>query len=60
MIKLSKKNSAAIISDAVKKPDQLLFDLPEKILQFGTGVLLRGLCDCMVHDANTRHIFVRL
>lgn len=57
MIKLSKKNSAAIFSGAVKKPDQLLFDLPEKILQFGTGVLLRGLCDCMVHDANTRHIF---
>lgn len=31
--------------------------LPEKILQFGTGVLLRGLCDYFVHDANTKGIF---
>jgi tagaturonate reductase len=57
MIKLSKKNISAVSSGAVKKPDQKLFDLPEKILQFGTGVLLRGLCDHMVHDANTRNIF---
>jgi tagaturonate reductase len=57
MIKLSKKNISAVSSGAVKKPDQKLFDLPEKILQFGTGVLLRGLCDHMVHNANTRNIF---
>lgn len=57
MIKLSKENLGAVNSGAVKKPDQKLFDLPEKILQFGTGVLLRGLCDCMVHDANTRNVF---
>lgn len=31
--------------------------LPEKILQFGTGVLLRGLCDYFIHDANTKGIF---
>jgi tagaturonate reductase len=57
MMKLSKQTIGAISSGAVRKPDQKLFDLPEKILQFGTGVLLRGLCDCMVHDANTRNIF---
>ena len=57
MMKLSKKNISAIPSRAVIKPDQRLFDLPEKILQFGTGVLLRGLCDYAVHDANTKNIF---
>ena len=57
MIKLSKENLSAITSGSVNKPDQQLFDLPEKILQFGTGVLLRGLCDYMVNDANTRNIF---
>ena len=57
MMKLSKENIGAISSGSVKKPDQQLFDLPEKILQFGTGVLLRGLCDYIVHDANSRKIF---
>lgn len=32
-------------------------ELPEKILQFGTGVLLRGLCDYFVHTANQQGIF---
>ena len=26
--------------------------LPEKVLQFGTGVLLRGLCDYFIDKAN--------
>lgn len=34
-----------------------LFDHPEKILQFGTGVLLRGLCDYFVDKANRNNIF---
>lgn len=33
------------------------FDLPEKILQFGTGVLLRGLPDYFIHQANCQGIF---
>jgi tagaturonate reductase len=33
------------------------FDLPERILQFGTGVLLRGLCDCAVDKANKNGVF---
>lgn len=57
MIKLSKNNISAISSGAISKPDQALFALPEKILQFGTGVLLRGLCDVIIHDANTKNIF---
>src|SRR5580658_7801041 len=34
-----------------------LFQLPEKILQFGTGVLLRGLCDYYIDKANKQGIF---
>ncbi len=31
--------------------------LPEKVLQFGTGVLLRGLCDYFIDKANKQGIF---
>jgi tagaturonate reductase len=31
--------------------------LPEKVLQFGTGVLLRGLCDYFIDKANKRGVF---
>ena len=34
-----------------------LFDLPEKVLQFGTGVLLRGLPDYFIDKANRQGIF---
>lgn len=34
-----------------------LKDLPERVLQFGTGVLLRGLPDFFIHHANERGIF---
>jgi tagaturonate reductase len=38
--------------------DEGLHDLlPEKILQFGTGVLLRGLCDDIIDKANKSGIF---
>lgn len=33
------------------------FDLPEKVLQFGTGVLLRGLPDYFIEKANRQGIF---
>jgi tagaturonate reductase len=39
------------------RPDASVFELPEKILQFGTGVLLRGLCDYFVDEANRRGLF---
>lgn len=34
-----------------------LFNLPEKVLQFGTGVLLRGLPDYFIDKANRKHLF---
>jgi tagaturonate reductase len=38
-------------------PDARLLELPEKVLQFGTGVLLRGLPDYFIDKANRRGIF---
>lgn len=38
-------------------PDERLFALPEKVLQFGTGVLLRGLPDYFIDKANKQGIF---
>lgn len=45
-----------------QRPDLLpdhrqLLALPEKIIQFGTGVLLRGLPDYFVNKANQRGVF---
>ncbi len=36
---------------------QYTFDLPVKVLQFGTGVLLRGLCDALIDNANKQGVF---
>ncbi len=33
------------------------FDLPEKVIQFGTGVLLRGLPDYFINKANKQGLF---
>ncbi len=38
-------------------PADALFALPEKVLQFGTGVLLRGLPDYFIDKANKQSIF---
>jgi tagaturonate reductase len=38
-------------------PDKKIFALPEKVLQFGTGVLLRGLPDYFIDKANRQNIF---
>src|SRR5215204_4531050 len=38
-------------------PDEAIFELPEKVLQFGTGVLLRGLPDYFIDKANRQGIF---
>ena len=38
-------------------PDEKLFVLPEKVLQFGTGVLLRGLPDYFIDKANRQNMF---
>lgn len=54
-MQLSISSLAAIDGNIVAKPTSL--HLPEKILQFGTGVLLRGLCDFFVDRANRQGIF---
>jgi len=38
-------------------PDEEMFELPEKVLQFGTGVLLRGLPDYFIDKANRNGLF---
>ena len=50
-IKQIKKQQGLII------PDEKIFSLPEKVLQFGTGVLLRGLPDYFIDKANRQNIF---
>lgn len=53
MMTLSKfnlKNIQGTVPDGV-------FDLPEKVLQFGTGVLLRGLPDYFIDKANRAGVF---
>ena len=54
---LSKYNLKNITTSAVSIPDTAMFELPEKILQFGTGVLLRGLPDYFIDKANKQGIF---
>ena len=44
-------------STRVIVPEESLFELPEKVLQFGTGVLLRGLPDYFIDKANRNGIF---
>lgn len=39
------------------KPTDAMLALPEKVLQFGTGVLLRGLIDDFIDKANRQGIF---
>ena len=54
---LSLKNLELIQSSGTEIPGKNIFDLPEKILQFGTGVLLRALPDYFVDRANRLGIF---
>lgn len=54
---LSRYTLKNITSEKVSIPDESLFELPEKVLQFGTGVLLRGLPDYFIDKANRYGIF---
>src|SRR6202012_2308503 len=56
-MQLSKANLAAIRNDGITKPADSIFSLPEKVLQFGTGVLLRGLPDYFIDKANRQGLF---
>lgn len=55
---LSKENLSALPGlSTLKIPAPLLVELPEKVLQFGTGVLLRGLPDYFIDKANKQGVF---
>ena len=41
----------------VDAPDESLLDLPERIVQFGTGRFLRGFVDYFVDEANRAGVF---
>lgn len=56
-MRLNKNNLASINEESVELPHVDLFHLPEKVLQFGTGVLLRGLPDYFIDKANKQGIF---
>lgn len=56
-MKLSKYTVKHLAAEVVTVPQDWLFDLPEKVLQFGTGVLLRGLPDYFIDKANKQGIF---
>lgn len=54
---LSKKTIADIKAPGINLPAAGYFELPEKVLQFGTGVLLRGLPDYFIDKANKQGLF---
>jgi tagaturonate reductase len=54
---LSQQNLAQINCPTALLPTAALFNLPEKVLQFGTGVLLRGLPDFYIDKANRAGFF---
>jgi tagaturonate reductase len=54
---LSRYTLKKINAEKAVVPEETLFDLPEKVLQFGTGVLLRGLIDYFIDKANRQGIF---
>ncbi|KLT65008.1 tagaturonate reductase [Pedobacter sp. BMA] len=54
---LNKENLQHINGEKVLKPTAEMLELPEKVIQFGTGVLLRGLPDYFIDKANHQGIF---
>jgi tagaturonate reductase len=54
---LSRYTLKKIDRDNVVVPDEGLFSLPEKVLQFGTGALLRTLPDYFIDKANRHGLF---
>ena len=55
---LNKENLSRLIQfSEITTPPLSIFELPEKVLQFGTGVLLRGLPDYFIDKANRQGIF---
>lgn len=56
-MRLSTGNLKNINVPGLQMPGMEIFELPTKVLQFGTGVLLRGLPDYFIDKANRQGIF---
>jgi len=56
-MQLSINHLSNIKTTGVILPGKDIFTLPEKVLQFGTGVLLRGLPDYFIDKANRQGVF---
>ena len=56
-MKLSRNNLKSITPLGAPVPNKRLFALPEKVLQFGEGVLSRGVADYFIDKANNKGIF---
>src|SRR5438477_2763863 len=57
-MQLSRQNLKNISpGSGVLMPDDRIFTFPEKVLQFGTGVLLRALPDYFIDKANREGVF---
>ena len=56
-MRLSNKTLSQINDTRLIKPPAGYLNLPIKVLQFGTGVLLRGLPDYLIDKANRQGIF---
>jgi len=54
---LTRKTLPMIAARGVDVPRDGMFELPEKVLQFGTGVLLRALPDYFIDKANRLGVF---
>ncbi|HUR65590.1 MAG TPA: tagaturonate reductase, partial [Chitinophagaceae bacterium] len=58
IMQLSKNALGQIATQpGLEVPGSTLFELPEKVLQFGTGVLLRALPDYFIDKANKQGLF---
>jgi tagaturonate reductase len=57
-MQLTKENLQQITNaNELSLPQDHEWQLPEKVLQFGTGVLLRGLIDYYINKANRQQLF---
>jgi tagaturonate reductase len=54
---LNSQSLPFINSHFIEVPQESILSLPEMVLQFGTGVLLRGLPDFFIDQANKKAVF---
>ncbi len=56
-MQLNSQSLTFINAPGIELPQEAILSLPEKVLQFGTGVLLRGLPDFFIDQANKKAVF---